>query len=61
MEYIYCRRCGRRLKSPQSKILGYGTNCYKKVNACRKKISILDKSYILYGERRDTETRKTRN
>lgn len=28
--YIYCRRCGRKLKSENSKLLGIGSSCYKK-------------------------------
>lgn len=29
-KHIYCRRCGRKLKSEQSKVLGIGSSCYKK-------------------------------
>ena len=29
-EYEICKRCGRKLRSKESKILGYGPNCYKK-------------------------------
>jgi len=29
-DYSYCRRCGRKLKSEQSKKLGLGLCCYKK-------------------------------
>ena len=28
-----CLRCNRILKSPESKIIGYGKSCYKKVMA----------------------------
>ena len=28
--YAYCRRCGRKLKSEQSKKLGLGSCCYRK-------------------------------
>lgn len=28
----YCKRCHRKLKDEQSKKLGYGKVCYKKVN-----------------------------
>ena len=28
--YIYCRRCGRKLISEESKVLGIGISCYKK-------------------------------
>lgn len=36
-EFEVCRRCGRKLKSKESKILGFGPNCYKKYlkdNSC---------------------------
>ena len=41
-EYRYeseerCIKCGRRLKTPQSKILGYGPSCYKKLLSERNK------------------------
>ena len=29
-EYNYCLRCGRRLKNPEYKKLGYGKICYEK-------------------------------
>lgn len=29
-EYNYCLRCGRKLKSKQSRLRGFGDNCYKK-------------------------------
>lgn len=29
--YEYCLRCGKRLVSFESRRLGYGTTCYKKV------------------------------
>ena len=32
-DYMYnerCLRCGRKLKSKQSQIVGYGPSCYKK-------------------------------
>lgn len=28
--YTYCRRCGRRLKTQESRRLGLGKCCYKK-------------------------------
>lgn len=28
--YTYCRRCGRKLKTQESKKLGLGSCCYKK-------------------------------
>lgn len=29
-EYEYCLRCGRKLKSHESRMIGYGTICLKK-------------------------------
>lgn len=31
MNYEYCLRCGRKLKSEKAKQLGYGPHCYKKM------------------------------
>ena len=41
-EYKYeseerCIKCGRRLKTPQSKVLGYGQLCYKRLMQERSK------------------------
>ena len=30
-EYNYCLRCGRKLKNPEARQLGYGSICYKKI------------------------------
>ena len=30
-EYKYCLRCGRKLKNPEAKKLGYGKICYEKM------------------------------
>lgn len=27
---VFCRRCGRKLKSEQARQLGFGASCYKK-------------------------------
>lgn len=32
-EHEYCLRCGRRLKSQEARMLGYGTVCYKKMQS----------------------------
>lgn len=32
-EHEFCLRCGRRLKNPQARELGYGAICYKKQNS----------------------------
>ena len=29
----YCLRCGRKLKSEESKLLGFGKTCWEKYNA----------------------------
>lgn len=36
-EYVYCKLCGRKLKSEKSKKLGYGITCYNKVNQVHSK------------------------
>lgn len=28
--YVKCLRCGRVLKTPESRVIGYGATCYKK-------------------------------
>ena len=30
-EHEYCLRCGRKLKKPDARALGYGAACYKKL------------------------------
>lgn len=30
-EHDYCLRCGRKLKNPDARLLGYGTICYSKI------------------------------
>ncbi len=35
-EYDKCGRCGRRLKNPESRQLGFGAICYGKLQARRK-------------------------
>lgn len=41
-EYKYCLRCGRVLKNPVTRKLGYGPICHKKMLAgsCIKKLFI---------------------
>lgn len=31
LEHEFCKRCGRRLKKPEARQLGYGAVCYRKV------------------------------
>ena len=45
---VFCRRCGRELKSKNAKELGFGPSCYKKyikeLNvSTRKKLFTIDK------------------
>lgn len=30
-EHEYCLRCGRKLKNPEARVLGYGKICYEKM------------------------------
>ncbi len=43
-EYNYCLRCGRKLKSKQNRLRGYGETCYKKyklsVNGVKPLVSL---------------------
>ena len=34
-EYGYCLRCGRRLKTEEAKIRGYGNICFEKIKSTR--------------------------
>lgn len=42
MEHIKCLRCGRRLKSEQSRQLGYGQVCWEKAQFGNKSYNLLD-------------------
>ena len=35
-EYEYCLRCGRKLKNPEAKKIGYGITCLKKLKTDAK-------------------------
>ena len=35
-EYEYCLRCGRKLKNPDARILGYGKTCFEKLQKSDK-------------------------
>ena len=52
-EYNVCLRCGRKLKNPEHRKLGYGPSCYKKM-----KISQLTKKSLL-GVIYDSKARTT--
>lgn len=36
-EYTHCLRCGRKLKNPEAKKIGYGTVCYEKIKTDRRR------------------------
>ena len=36
-EYTHCLRCGRKLKNPEAKKIGYGKVCYNKMKANHKR------------------------
>ncbi len=36
--YIYCKKCGRKLKDKKSQKLGYGPCCFKQMKPKNKKI-----------------------
>ena len=44
-EYEFCKRCGRKLKKPEARQLGYGAVCYKKMQSGGRKLfaDVLDK------------------
>lgn len=47
-ETVFCRRCGRKLKSQQAKDLGFGPTCYKiylkqQAMGNRKKLFVVNK------------------
>ena len=37
-EYDYCLRCGRKLKSPENRIRGYGNICFGKMLSKKKAV-----------------------
>lgn len=39
-EYDKCGRCGRRLKKPESRRLGFGAVCYSKVQTRREHVPL---------------------
>lgn len=57
MEHIKCLRCGRRLKSEQSKQLGYGQICWERAQLGSKSYNLLDVSSA--DVRNDTNDKKT--
>lgn len=54
-EYTHCRRCGRILKSEESRKLGFGPSCFSKYVETKLK----KKHLIRFGITDDTETAGT--
>lgn len=54
-KYIKCLRCGRKLKTPESQMCGYGSVCKDKVSKSvgKRKKSFVKKEY--YGTNSSTE------
>lgn len=62
MEHIKCLRCGRRLKSEQSRELGYGEICWKKANHTNKIYNLCGiSSDNAVSNSSDKQTRKSEN
>lgn len=41
MEYEFCKRCGRRLKSDESKKIGYGPSCFLRIKNVPKSFNFV--------------------
>lgn len=50
--YTTCRMCGRKLKSEESQIIGFGPTCYAKYKARQRKKTRL----IIFGDGDDETT-----
>ena len=37
-EYEFCKRCGRKLRNPDARKLGYGAVCFKKMQSSGKRL-----------------------
>ena len=37
-EHEFCKRCGRKLRNPDARKLGYGAVCYKKMQTGGKRL-----------------------
>lgn len=50
-DHEYCLRCGKKLKNPQAREIGYGAICYKKMKTeCARKLFAAP-SICLYAEK----------
>lgn len=48
-EYDRCSRCGRKLKNPESRRLGFGVVCYSKVQTRRGYVPLFN-TEVMEGE-----------
>ena len=48
-EYDKCGRCGRRLKNPESRRLGFGAVCYSKIQTRWERVPLFSVE-VLEGE-----------
>ena len=57
-EYDKCGRCGRRLKNPESRRLGFGAVCYSKVQTRRGYVPLFN-TEVMEGENDKATKEKT--
>lgn len=57
MPIVRCKRCNRRLKTPESILVGFGSSCYRrcfgkslKDKRSKKKTNIEAEEYIIDGQ-----------
>lgn len=57
-EYLHCLRCGRKLKTEESKLLGFGKTCWEKYNHENKYKELFSAECLTKsGENSETEGR----
>ena len=39
-EHEFCKRCGRKLRNPEARKLGYGAVCFKKMQSSGKRLFV---------------------
>ncbi len=39
-EHEFCKRCGRKLRNPDARKLGYGAICFKKMQSSGKRLFV---------------------
>lgn len=56
MLYEFCKKCGRRLKSNESKKLGYGPSCFNRLKMLPKSFT-----FVLGEEINESDNRQLSN